>query len=223
MNTVIRHRPCPRYVLCGTQGRPLYGALRDRLFGAPGEWDLKQCPDSGCGLIWLDPMPVKEDIALAYQLYYTHSKQYQPVRDTWRRRISRVAGQGYLTYKYGYTDSGLQLRWKWLSVLTLLNPGLRADLVSFRSTSSSSDFFSFDAAFSGSRRGLSTRRVFTTVRDANGAFLASRSIHRSGEYNMGGLQPWNRRLLARGIQLIEWLLLQVFPPAGEEVVMVAEK
>jgi len=73
------------------------------------------------------------------------------------------------------------------------------------------------------RVGFQKRRVFTTVRNANGAFLASWSIYRSGEYNMGSLQPWNRRLLARGMQLIEWLLLQVFPQAGEEVVMVAEK
>lgn len=51
---------------------PLYQDLRDDLFSAPGTWALKQCPASACGLLWLDPMPVPEDLYLAYQDYYTH-------------------------------------------------------------------------------------------------------------------------------------------------------
>jgi 2-polyprenyl-3-methyl-5-hydroxy-6-metoxy-1,4-benzoquinol methylase len=68
----IRTRPCPECYLCGAPGKTLYQGLRDRLFGAPGEWNLKECPNPECGLIWLDPVPVEEDIGKAYQNYYTH-------------------------------------------------------------------------------------------------------------------------------------------------------
>lgn len=74
-NCEIRTRACPRCYLCGTQGKELYGGLSDRLFGAPGVWNLKQCPNPACGLIWLDPMPKEEDIALAYRRYYTHQSE----------------------------------------------------------------------------------------------------------------------------------------------------
>jgi SAM-dependent methyltransferase len=50
----------------------LYGDLRDDLFSAPGTWALKKCPASACGVLWLDPMPVPEDLFLAYREYYTH-------------------------------------------------------------------------------------------------------------------------------------------------------
>lgn len=68
----IRSRPCPDCCLCGTPGRPLYSGLRDRLFGAPGEWNLKKCPNPDCRLVWLDPIPLEEDIGQAYRNYYTH-------------------------------------------------------------------------------------------------------------------------------------------------------
>jgi 2-polyprenyl-3-methyl-5-hydroxy-6-metoxy-1,4-benzoquinol methylase len=71
-NQPIRTRACPQCYLCGARGHELYSRLTDRLFDAPGVWNLKQCPDAACGLIWLDPMPVEEDIALAYRSYYTH-------------------------------------------------------------------------------------------------------------------------------------------------------
>jgi 2-polyprenyl-3-methyl-5-hydroxy-6-metoxy-1,4-benzoquinol methylase len=87
--------------LCGTSGDILYRDLKDYLFDVPGEWSLKKCPNLQCGLIWLDPMPVKEDIGKAYQTYYTHdtattsqvssSAFYQMVRD------------GYLRHRFGYT------------------------------------------------------------------------------------------------------------------------
>jgi len=71
-NTKIRTRPCPECYLCGAPGKTLYQGLTDRLFSAPGEWNLKYCPNPQCGLIWLDPVPVEEDIGKAYQNYYTH-------------------------------------------------------------------------------------------------------------------------------------------------------
>lgn len=70
----IRTRPCPDCYICGTKGVMLYRGLQDRLFGAPGRWDLKKCPNPECGLVWVDPMPIEEDIGKAYETYYTHEE-----------------------------------------------------------------------------------------------------------------------------------------------------
>jgi len=68
----IRTDPKPRCLLCGVEGVGLYQDLGDPYFGAPGRWDVKRCPSPGCGLIWLDPAPLAEDLHLAYQQYFTH-------------------------------------------------------------------------------------------------------------------------------------------------------
>jgi SAM-dependent methyltransferase len=70
----IRTRPNPACYICGTPGQLLYGNLKDRLFSAPGLWNLKQCPAPDCGLVWPDPTPLEEDLGLAYQTYYTHAE-----------------------------------------------------------------------------------------------------------------------------------------------------
>jgi 2-polyprenyl-3-methyl-5-hydroxy-6-metoxy-1,4-benzoquinol methylase len=77
MNTVwenegIRVQNVSVCYLCGTEGRLLYGGLRDRLFKAPGVWNFRQCPTVECGLVWLDPMPTEADIPKLYSTYYTH-------------------------------------------------------------------------------------------------------------------------------------------------------
>lgn len=51
----------------------MYENLRDRLFGAPGTWSFRSCPNPQCALLWLDPAPLEQDIALAYRNYYTHA------------------------------------------------------------------------------------------------------------------------------------------------------
>ena len=68
----IGSRPCPDCYLCGAPGVLLYQGLKDRLFGAEGSWNLKRCPNSTCGLLWLDPLPIEKDIGKAYAEYYTH-------------------------------------------------------------------------------------------------------------------------------------------------------
>lgn len=68
----IRTYSNPTCLICGTAGKILHTGLKDRLFGAPGSWDLKQCPRPECGLVWPDPCPITEDLGLAYQTYYTH-------------------------------------------------------------------------------------------------------------------------------------------------------
>jgi len=73
-NNEIRSYSCPNCYLCGTSGNLLYQGLKDRLFGASGEWNLKKCPNPECGLVWLDPMPLEEEVGKAYQKYYTHQE-----------------------------------------------------------------------------------------------------------------------------------------------------
>jgi hypothetical protein len=66
---------CPHCYLCGGVGRLVHAHLEDRLFGAPGAWNLKECSDKECGLVWLDPMPLLEDLPKAYTHYYTHGEK----------------------------------------------------------------------------------------------------------------------------------------------------
>ena len=97
----IRSLPYSTCYLCGTTGEPLYENLKDRLYGAPGIWNLKRCPNPACGLLWLDPMPLEEDIANAYRSYYTHDDDPLPA-DSFVRRLYSQMRKGYLESKYDY-------------------------------------------------------------------------------------------------------------------------
>ena len=68
----IRCEPLDDCYLCGARGEELYRALRDQLYGAPGDWNLWRCSAQDCGLLWLNPMPGADDLHLAYADYYTH-------------------------------------------------------------------------------------------------------------------------------------------------------
>lgn len=128
----IRAAPCPRCMLCGSDGVILYQGQRDRLFGAPGSWNFKRCLNSNCGLIWLDPMPLAEDLGKAYANYYTHSSQGDTGRVGLLKRIYRKMQSGYLAGKYGYkTDRGAFGAWilgKCLYLLPLRRRGLDGDV-----------------------------------------------------------------------------------------------
>ncbi len=64
--------PRPSCYLCGRSGKALYTGLSDRIWTVPGVWDVRVCPEQSCGLVWLDPCPVAEDIPLLYENYHTH-------------------------------------------------------------------------------------------------------------------------------------------------------
>lgn len=105
----IRTRPNPDCRICGARGELLYQRLHDRLFSAPGEWDLKKCPNPQCGLVWLDPMPIEEDIGEAYLTYFTHdaNEQENVVHGKWGlylRRLFKNFKHGYLATRYGYKN-----------------------------------------------------------------------------------------------------------------------
>jgi len=81
---VIRGRRVQACPLCGAPGRARFLGLPDRLYQAPGQWTVAECVESGCGLLWLDPMPLPEDLGLAYRGYFTHA-------DAGASRVRRVA------------------------------------------------------------------------------------------------------------------------------------
>lgn len=98
----IRTAAKPKCILCGGEGRIIYSGQKDRLFEADGSWDFKMCLNRNCGLIWLDPMPIEEDLGKAYACYYTHATQNQVGRVGLPKRIYRLMRQGYCVGKYDY-------------------------------------------------------------------------------------------------------------------------
>lgn len=88
---VIPTRQVPVCRLCGERGEIMHRDLVDWLFGAPGRWTLKRCPNGACGLVWLDPMPTEDGIARAYVRYYTHRPESgdTPAPALWMERMLR--------------------------------------------------------------------------------------------------------------------------------------
>lgn len=85
--------------ICGNKGLPLYKGLHDRLFSAPGTWDIFQCPN--CRLFWLNPRPVPTDISKIYTTYFTHIVERQTPKLTWARKIIK---NSILSTAFGYDD-----------------------------------------------------------------------------------------------------------------------
>lgn len=98
----IRTGPSGHCALCGRLGEPLYTDLQDRLFGVDGRWHLSRCSDPQCGLVWLDPMPVTEDIGHAYESYYTHTAAEHAGAKSLPARVYRAVKRSYLASRYGY-------------------------------------------------------------------------------------------------------------------------
>lgn len=73
----IRSIPCTICKVCGSTGRPIYKGLEDRIFNSQGSWNFDQCQSKECGLMWLNPMPLEQDIHIAYKSYYTHREESQ--------------------------------------------------------------------------------------------------------------------------------------------------
>jgi SAM-dependent methyltransferase len=122
----IRTRPVPACRLCGDSGRLIYQQMTDRSLTAPGRWDWRKCQAANCGLVWLDPVPVEDDIGKAYQGYYTHSQPEPGSRLL--RRICWGIWHSYLGVRFGYTQ-GIGPKWlRLFSPLALLHPGGRAEL-----------------------------------------------------------------------------------------------
>ena len=103
----------------------LYSDLEDRLFSAQGLWNIRQCQNSDCRLLWLDPMPIEEDIGKAYINYYTHDESGPK---SFTRRLIESAKKGYFARKYKYNAGNLNLWQKFLGLLIFFDPGLKSEI-----------------------------------------------------------------------------------------------
>jgi len=114
-NTVINEGICaverPLCLLCYSKGTALYQNLRDRLFAAPGIWTILGCPK--CGLIWLNPCPIPEDIGKLYFEYYTHDTSlYIPIKKptkSWRKVIKDSILSSVFGYQTDYANKTVGL------------------------------------------------------------------------------------------------------------------
>lgn len=126
-NNKIRTTSQPLCYICKNPGRMFYQGLTDRLFNAPGEWNIKQCLNPECGLLWLDPIPTKEDIGKAYLNYYTHSDANN-VSGSFIRRLINFVKFGYLARKYNYRLDFMNIWQKILGLLIYFDPGLKSEI-----------------------------------------------------------------------------------------------
>ena len=85
--------------VCGSEGETIYEGLVDKLFVISGKWDISKCKNEKCKLIWLNPMPIEEDIHIAYNNYYTHSSGEIAVA---KNSFYDDAQNEYLSSKFGY-------------------------------------------------------------------------------------------------------------------------
>lgn len=93
-NEGIQTQEVPTCPLSGDRGEVLYPGLRDRLFGAPGTWNLLRCPK--CGLVWLSPRPLLQDVGKLYAQYYTHEASLGS--RSWRRAVRDMVLAANLGY-----------------------------------------------------------------------------------------------------------------------------
>ena len=99
MNNLPAQHTCP---LCGAGAETAYTGLRDRLFGAPGEWDFVKCGGAECGILWLDPAPSDEELPAAYADYHTHYDSDVTPDASRMKRGYHYLRSGYLSFRYGY-------------------------------------------------------------------------------------------------------------------------
>jgi 2-polyprenyl-3-methyl-5-hydroxy-6-metoxy-1,4-benzoquinol methylase len=330
---------CP---LCGGEGSVLHSGLPDRQSSVTGVWAIRRCPNPLCGLMWLDPMPLEDELHKAYASYYTHAGG--PSRSGTIAGLLQAMKRGYLANRYGYRE-GVSLPVRLAGLLPLLYPGRPAELdlsvmwldasrkgamidigsgsgwlvenlnalgwdaqgldsdpvavsnacargLKFRQGSLAGQDFP-DAAFDavtlchsiehvpdpaallreclrilkpGGRLVLATPntgslghrlfgaawlhldtprhlqlfnrnsmaaliaaaggmryRIFSTCRDANGVFVASRAIGRRGKFDMNAHRSLLDKFVARATQLAEIVAMLAMPWWGEDLVAIVEK
>jgi len=122
----------PACYLCGSHGEVLHRDCEDHLFGVSGSWTLKQCSNTGCSLVWLDPMPTRNEISKAYQNYYTHknddasaSKRHEGVFKRFKRSFRLAQRDGYLALRYQAMNQASALE-KLAGLIAILQPARKA-------------------------------------------------------------------------------------------------
>jgi SAM-dependent methyltransferase len=100
----------------------VYEDLHDRFYSTLGAWNMSRC--QACGLLWLDPVPLEDDIHLAYGTYYTHSRsEPQGIR-----RIYAAVTDYHVRRRLGYPSTARPTTRVMARVLSLLHPGGDAEL-----------------------------------------------------------------------------------------------
>jgi 2-polyprenyl-3-methyl-5-hydroxy-6-metoxy-1,4-benzoquinol methylase len=89
---------CP---FCNSAGHKIYADLEDKFFNAPGRWNLFKCERTACGVVWLNPLPLEEDIIKAYTEYYTHTSGGGTANSILKKLFKRIQ-VSYWVNKYGY-------------------------------------------------------------------------------------------------------------------------
>jgi ubiquinone/menaquinone biosynthesis C-methylase UbiE len=117
-NDSIRSRECPNCYVCGSPGRTLYTDLQDRVYSSPGKWNISRCTNTECGTLWLNPMPIQDDIMRAYQDYYTHTSS-DIRRTSLKQQIKQYLKMGYTSIHYGYDIPSVKTLQKMIASLAL--------------------------------------------------------------------------------------------------------
>jgi len=118
INEGIRVQEVHTCLLCNIEGILFYPNIRDRLFGAPGIWSFMRCPE--CGLVWLNPQPIFEDIEKLYEHYYTHNIANHSSKLVILRSLIR---NSILATYLGYTELADDISQKMLGrILSLVGP-----------------------------------------------------------------------------------------------------
>lgn len=68
-------RDVPQCIYCGSSGNIRQSQVFDPDGNIPEPWTYRQCGNSACNLIWLDPAPLPNELWKAYTTYHTHAAQ----------------------------------------------------------------------------------------------------------------------------------------------------
>jgi 2-polyprenyl-3-methyl-5-hydroxy-6-metoxy-1,4-benzoquinol methylase len=116
----IRVSVRPNCPLCGKLGKVLYAKQHDRLFDAPGEWDVMECHD--CQLLWLRTVPIDADMAKVYPPSQSHSSITHAIAEAGLKTVIRSC---ILHAVFGYRNLSIPLGGTLLGWLAGRLPPLR--------------------------------------------------------------------------------------------------
>jgi len=110
---------CP---VCGAVRRKImYQGVADRIFCAPGQWNIYSC--QACGSGYLDPRPNRETIGKAYQGYFTHNERIRFTDLSLPGKVQCWLANGYRNYRFGTCEKPATF----LGILTaMIMPSMRS-------------------------------------------------------------------------------------------------
>lgn len=114
--------PLPKCPVCGSEGKTVHSGMFDRMFKAPGVWEMSKCQNAVCGMMWLNPMPNDDELWKIYVEYYTHGSEGKYTFD-----FIRKIENNYYEIQYGYKNLIKSVP-KFFGSLLYLLPTERAEL-----------------------------------------------------------------------------------------------